>query len=189
VTAELYRANAIQNYDTAVMKCRTRSDVELLLVVSHATGISRGPIFSYEFERGTIEFANQPNATMTARFGDGTIKDYGSPNEARHRKLWLTIKAIREGVGPLCGIEAATPHTLCTWAAQQSADPIAFPADRIRVDEGDGQSQRTWVERLDAELTRCYEQFMVPSDLGLDWAEPGREVLIDEKALRVGELV
>jgi len=189
VNAELYRANAIENYDTAVLKARTRQDVELLLVVSHATGISRGPIFSYEFERGTIEFVNQPNATITARFADGSVKDYGSPNEGRHRKLWLTIKAVREGTAPLCGIEAATPHTLCTWAAQQSADVIAFPADRIRVDAGDGQSQRTWVEGLDAQLTECYEQFALPSEMGIEWAEPSREVSIDERSLRVGELV
>jgi len=155
----------------------------LLLVVSHATAHSRGPVFSYEFENATVEFSNDPGASITARFTDGTVKNYGSPNEARYRKLWLTMKAVREGQPPLCGIEAASSHTLCTWTAQQSTDITTFPASLIRVDETDG-ARRNWVEGLGEKLQRCYESFMLPSELDFDWAEPGREILIDDDLVR-----
>src|SRR5215213_7411815 len=45
LSAELYRAHPIQNYDTAALRCETDNGAELLFVVSHATVENRGPIF------------------------------------------------------------------------------------------------------------------------------------------------
>jgi len=44
VTAELYRAQPIQNYDTAAIRVITLDGTELLFIVSHSTAIQRGPI-------------------------------------------------------------------------------------------------------------------------------------------------
>ena len=37
VSAELYRAHPIENYDTAALRCWTDRGVEILFIVSHAT--------------------------------------------------------------------------------------------------------------------------------------------------------
>ena len=37
VTAELYRANNIENFDTAAVRCQTATGVEILFIASHAT--------------------------------------------------------------------------------------------------------------------------------------------------------
>ena len=134
LTAELYRAHAIENYDTAALRCRTTDGVEFLFVVSHATASRVGPVFSYEFERATVEFTDAPGGAIVARFVDGSTKSSGSPNDGREAKLWLTMDAVRTGAPTLCGIEAATPHVRCAWAAQQSMrDIVAFPPSRVRV--------------------------------------------------------
>jgi predicted dehydrogenase len=180
VTAELYRAHPIENYDTAAIRCLTEGGVEIMFVVSHATANRRGPVFSCEFERATVDFADSADGgTITARFPDGTTKSYGSPNDGKWEKLWSSIRAARDNTPPPCGIEAASAHTRCAWAAQQSmpAGIVEFSKSIVRV-EGPAGARRTWVEGLGEALERCYDQFQLPSETGVAWATPGREISI-----------
>ena len=182
--AELYRAHPIDNYDTAALRYVTADGAIGLFIASHAVGARRGPILHYEFENATVEFRDRPGATIVARFADGTIKDYGSPNDDRDEKLWLTVRAARNGAAdqpPIpCGIEAAAPHTLCTWAAQESMPEITpFPQRLIQV-SGAAGARQTVVRELDQALMDCYEQWRLPSELGFAWAAPGREVAVPE---------
>ena len=175
VTAELYRAHPIENYDTAALRCRTSDGVEILFVVSHATAGRIGPVFSYEFERGAVEFRDAPGSSIVAHFADGSTKAYGSPGDRREAKLWLTMEAIRRGTPTLCGIEAAVPHVQCATAAQQSMpDIVTFPASRVRV-EGSPGSRKTSVDGLDHALEQCYARGRLPSELGVEWSAAGRE--------------
>ena len=73
VQAELYRAHKIENYDTAMVRCRTRRQVELLLYVSHATQKNTSPNLRLEFEHGVISSGG------AAGWGIRT----GSPTEAK----------------------------------------------------------------------------------------------------------
>jgi predicted dehydrogenase len=178
VTAELYRANPIENYDTAAVRCRTAGGTEILFVVSHATRAKRGPVFSCEFERATVGYVDETGAggVIVACYPDGTTKSYGSPNEQRWEKLWSSVRATREGSRPLCGIEAASAHARCAWAAQQSTPEIAsFPKSIVKI-EGAAGARRTWVEGLDDALGACYETFKLPSETGVAWATPARAV-------------
>jgi hypothetical protein len=147
--------------------------------------VRRGPIFQYEFEKATVEFIDRPGATIVARFADGLTKDYGSPNDDRDRKLWSTVDAARNGNGhdprlTPCGIEAAAAHMQCTWATQQSMPLItSFPEDLIGV-TGPAGARQTAVKDLDQILDQCYEQWRLPSELGIKWAKSGREIAIPQ---------
>lgn len=181
VTAELYRANKIENYDTAALRCFTTDGVEILFIVSHAVAQMKGPIFSYEFERATIDFADREAAGIVARFADGSTRNYGSPNDQKYEKLWGTMNAIRTGGQTVCGIEAAASHTRCTWAAQQSMPEITtFPSHVVRVQGVEG-SRKTWVEGLNDVLDLCYHQLKLPSELpsGASWAVRGDEIVVE----------
>jgi predicted dehydrogenase len=182
LTAEVYRAHPIDNYDTAALRYVTTDGVEGLFLASHATAVRRGPILHYEFERATVEFVDRPDATVIARFVDGTVKDYGSPNDDRDRKLWTAVDVARSAdVRIPCGIEAAAPHMQCTWATQQSMPLITpFPEPLIHV-AGPNGSRRTSVQGLDEVLEQCYEQWRLPSELGaVAWAKSGREIGVPE---------
>lgn len=179
LVAELYRANEIGNYDTAALRCRTGDGVELLFLTSHACAVSRGPIFSYEFEKATVDFVDGPGSTIAAHFHDGTERTYGPPIEARDRKLWMTMDDIRHGTRTVCGIEAASAHTQCVWAAHQSQPKIAeFPSDCVQV-SGDAGKRKTSVSGLPEALTHCYAEWKLPSELEIDWAVRGREVSVN----------
>jgi predicted dehydrogenase len=176
VTAELYRAHPIANYDTAALRCRTTDDIEILFIASHATANRRGPNFFCEFERGTVEFSDTPGATILARFADGSTKDYGSPGESRDHKLWDTIDAIHRGENSVCGIEAAAVHTQCAWFAQQSATGITtFPQSLIHI-TGTSPARKTSVQGLGETLENCYGRWQLPSEIGAAWATAAREI-------------
>jgi predicted dehydrogenase len=176
VTAELYRAHPIENYDTAALRITSADHVEFLFVVSHATAERVDPMFAYEFERGTVEFAGTPDGRITARMTDGTTRDYGSPNDRRDGKLMMTIDAVRTGQPTVCGIEAAAAHTRCALAAQASMPEIVpFPRDLVRV-TGEVGRRATSVEGLDDILRRCYEMWRLPSEMGTPWAKAGQPI-------------
>jgi predicted dehydrogenase len=169
LTAELYRANNIQNYDTVALRCATDIGAEILFLGSHAVDAKIGPIVEYQFEKGAVHYSAQNGENIVAVFVDGSKREYGSPAEPFDRKLWATIDAILTGQPAPCGIEASLSHTACVDGAQQSAMGIAqFPPSLIRV-TGEPPERITCVEGLSETLRQCYEQWKLPCEMGACW--------------------
>ena len=177
LTAELYRAHPIETYDTAALRCWTDRGAEILFLVSHATTGTRGPVFRYEFSRGTVFYAEDKEGQIVARFADGTTKNYGTPpSGADMSKLWATTASLRSGTPTVCGIEATLAQTQVVCAAQDSMpDSVDFPASLVHV-EGAPGNRKTSVTGLEEVLAQCYERDLLPSELGAPWAVAGREV-------------
>lgn len=177
VVAELYRANEIDNYDTGALKCVSASGAEMLFIATHATRTQQDPLFRYEFENAAIYHGGEVGMDIVARNGDGVIMNYGEPvHGASTAKLREVASAIRDGKRVACGLEAAASQTFCMYAAQQScAQIIDFPLELV-VSEGEPGDRKTYVKGLETELTRCYNQFKLPSELGISWAKPGRRI-------------
>lgn len=187
VRAELYRANAIENYDTAAARIRTDAGVEILFLASHAGRRDPGPILSYEFERATVMMSGR-GAEIRALFHDGKVRGYGSPDAQPMKKLWDAVEAVRSGKPPVCGIEAASAQTLVINGMQDSAPGIAdFPAALVRREEGPSGG-RVWVEGLDDVFERCYAEGALPSEIEprVEWARPGRLVDLSRYAFFPG---
>ena len=182
VTAELYRANPIENYDTAAIRCITGKNVELLFLTSHATAAQKDPTFQFEFEQAIVE---AEDGSITARTRDGTVIEYGNINDDPHRKIWMTLDGVRSGEESVCGIAAATPQTQCMWAAQHSSPIRSFPDALVRIVPSK-QSRQMVVDGLDDILIKCYEQACLPADLKAPWSQPGRDLTVadtDRRAL------
>jgi predicted dehydrogenase len=179
VQAELYRANAIENYDTAVIRSRTQRGAEVLLATSHATLEECDPIFCYEFEQATIHYGKFGDA-IVAQLSDGSQIDYGSPiSSERPDKLFDVLQSIRSSAPVACGPEAAGAQTACIFAAQQSMPRIVdFDGDLVCAQET-ADSRRIYVRGLAQILDRCYEQMRLPSELGIEWSTSGREITVD----------
>ena len=176
VQAELYRANPIENYDTAAIRSHTAEGVEILFYTAHPVPNVVGPIFSYEFENAEVTYEAY-SESMLAHFRDGSVKDYGNPYAGQiENKLWQAVDAVRTGAPLACSIEGAIPEVLCTNGAQESMWEIAeFPQDmrRTRLDV-ERDDRLTWVEGLQETLEACYDQGALPSELGtVPWAKSG----------------
>mgnify|MGYP001596271408 CR=1 FL=1 len=178
VRAELYRANPIENYDTAALRCRTESGAEILFYSTHAVSSAVGPLFRYEFEKGVIQYGPDHSEPIVARLHDGRIREYGDPNGDVFNKLWHSVESVRGGAPLACGIRAALPHTLCMNGAQDSVKAIAaFPAELVKVEEDPSGDSLTWVEGLQETFIQCYDEGILPAEHGvLKWARAGRTV-------------
>jgi predicted dehydrogenase len=192
VEAELYRANAIENFDTAAARIRTDEGVEILFFVSHAPAADRGPVVRYEFEKAVVRCDSRTSG-LWAEFPDGSRKDYGVPDDEPMNKLWQSIAGAREGgARPLCGLEAAASQTLCVNGVQDSMPDIRdFPAGLVRTVEGLAAprsvvetpgAKRRVVEGLDEALAACYEAEKLPSEMGLPWSAKGAVIDLTEYA-------
>jgi predicted dehydrogenase len=174
VQAELYRANDIENFATAAVRCITDSGAELLFLTSHAVDTAAGPAFEFECERAHVSYAGG-GTDIIAELADGSVRRYGSPDADPYRKLTQFAETIRNGGVPVCGIEAALAQTLCMNGAQESSAIREFPAGMVCV-SGTGDDERVFVDGLRGTLEGCYAEWRLPSELGLGWAVSGAPV-------------
>ncbi len=174
VQAELYRANRIENYDTAVIRCTTHEGAELLFIASHATQLSQDPRLKYEFELATILYGSDGTHELVANLHDGSTIKYGEPLDAgTAAKLEDICQAIRLHRPVACGLEAAASQNTCMFAAQKSMPQITeFPKSLV-VTEGEFGHRITYVRNLEMILNACYDSFALPTELHIDWARPG----------------
>jgi predicted dehydrogenase len=180
VECEIYRANDIASFDTAVLRVGTPLGAELFLVASHATTTLREPAFQFEFEEAAAAYDLAGEGRVVVRWKNGMIRDYGSlPAGTDVQKLWITLKTIRDGGEIACGIAAALPHVAIVSATQQcEINPI--PQSFLRITGRDDS-----IRGLGADLTRCYDKWAMPSELGLPWSRPKQSVAIPPPALVV----
>jgi len=175
VEAELYRAYDIPNFDTAAIRCFTQENVEILFYVSHAAAVDTGPVFSYEFEKGTISSSGR-NSDIEGRLSDGGAKNYGSADSEPLQKLWEAIGLAGSAGLPACGLEAAMSQTLCLNAAQDSMPRIKNFPRSLLVERGDPQNRSISVKGLAKVLKECYDMCVLPSELGVSWSKKGQVI-------------
>ena len=180
VVAELYRANNIENFDTAALRCRADAGIELLFYVSHAIPAYRGPVICYEFENATIRYETngygEDNPLIAAHCKDGQIINYGCPDTQPFKKLYDSVEAARGGRLVVCGAEAALPQTLCINGAQDSMDNIVEFPDLLVSTQSVSEGNVRCVEGLTEVLSACYEKALLPSELGTSWAQKGNAI-------------
>lgn len=181
IQAELYRANNIENYDTAALRIWTENGVEILFYTTHAVDEERGPICRCEFENAVVTYDINRGDHFVADIG-GQVVDYGSPNDTLENKLWQSVDAVRTGAAVACDIHTAHPHVLCVNGAQ-AANITAISEQYIsEIQLGVDYLRR--VNDLKSDLMRCYEKGILPAEDGnIPWAVEGKRVnLRDLKA-------
>jgi len=173
--AEIYRANPIENFDTIALRCATESGVEIFFYASHAADRDTGPVFSYEFDRGTASVSGRDTA-IRADFWNGESGVYGFPDAEPMKKLRDVINAVAGGGHPACGLEAALGQTLCLNGAQDSMPEVAgFPGNLLMV-RGEPGKKVISVDGLADSLTQCYEACLLPSEMDLPWSRKGEVI-------------
>jgi predicted dehydrogenase len=172
--AELYRANAIENYDTAALRLVMDGGAELLFLTTHAVLEVRGPLIQYEFDEAVVEYAPEI-PQFRVRFRNGTAKSYGSPGVTEYNKLWQMVQVARAGGPVVCGLRTALPHLLCVTAAQE-APVVDFPRGTLRMEE-EGEGRTVWVDGLAEVFMECYQSNRLPSESrAAPWAVKATQV-------------
>ena len=171
VTAECYRTNAIDTFDTIGCRIFTEGGTECLFYASHAIPEDLGPMFSFEFEDATVTYGGTAD-DIIAIDARGREKHYGSPNDNHQfRKLFEAVETVKHPKSILCGPEAARSQTLCVNGIQESvSEIIPFPEAMMLYDE---KRRLHWVKGLSEHLYECYQTSHLPSETGVSWARRG----------------
>jgi predicted dehydrogenase len=179
VEAELYRANEIENYDTAAIRAITDCGTEVLFYTTHAIPERKGPTMRFEFEHAIVEYDAAGSRQFIARFNDGRVKNYGHPDLDRHEKIWQAIDAVRTGEPVACDVHAAMAHTSCVMAAQQSASSILdFPLRLRHTVDLEGETM-ICVEGLYEAFVDCYDSASLPSQRNCTWSRAGKIINLE----------
>ena len=175
VQSELYRAREIESFDTAAVRVGTECGAEVLFYTSHSVPSTIDPVIHYRFSKADLY--NQGSGSFVARFGDGSITEFGSPDVTSREKLQSVAESIRGNSRPLCTIADALPHLVTVCGAHESTTPTPFPPRMVRVTKIDQSDRLVWVEGLQGLLTQCFAQGVLPDELGgVSWAHAGATV-------------
>lgn len=176
LTAELYRANPIETFDTCAVKVQTKNNVEITYLASHAVPDNHRPKYMLEFEEATIIYhPTEEDSEIIVKMKNGEEKRYDDPEKDRPVKLGVMIDFINgEKESVLCGPEAASTHVKAIYNMHQSVKDIPeFPEEVI---EYDAEQKLTTVKDLDKILMECYEKECLPSDLDISWSKLGEKI-------------
>lgn len=172
---ETYRANPIENFDTAAMRCRTADGVEILFYSSHAVSELTGPVMEAVFEEAVVRLSDVAENRITADFADGRHEDYGNPCDEADNKLWQSLEAL-DGGPVRCPVTAAMAQTVCVDAMATSGRPVQpFPAELV-VSAGEPDDPVLCMSGLETALHACFEAGRLPSEMGFPWAAPATVV-------------
>ena len=162
VQCATFRANAIETYDTAVMKARS-AGAEIFIAVSHAVDESelQEPLFEYRYEKAVIRFGEpgRRGERLVAYMNDGTVKDYGPPDPPYMENLWNMADAVRGLDDIHCSGETAMLQVRAI-EDMRTAQPEALPFPEGWVRR---ETDRSWVPGLAPALWDCYHACSLPA--------------------------
>jgi predicted dehydrogenase len=170
VQAELYRANAIESADTAVLRVRSREGVELFFAVSHCTDRQVDPTFLLEAELGRLEL--EYHGGFRVQWADG--RQESRPATAEPGVLEDLVEVVagrRERLA--CPLAVTRSQTLCVCGTFESSAIHEIPQERRGVDPASGG---VVVRGMTDTVLRACEGMALFSELGVDWAQPGASI-------------
>lgn len=159
--AECLRANAIENFDTCVLRLHTETGIPLYFAASHAVKSTHNPVFKLEFERAAVTYDADHGANIAAVFADGRRIDYGDPMADNLKKIWDCIACIESGDRPICTSSTAAEHVRLIDALYRNVEIRDFPQELISVVDN-----LVYVEDLDKTLLEAYETRTMLSEMG-----------------------
>ncbi len=172
VEAELYRANAIENYDTCSIRIHVAGGVPLTINLTHACQNTHHPIITLVGERGTFTYDGNNG---TASFGSETLAltNNGYENTLRGFERHLFEPASPR---PYASLEMARAHSLVISAANQIAPVRTIGAEHIQIHRSSGRRLHAipGIEEAFRKATAA-GQMLHESKL-LPWTRPGRRI-------------
>ena len=175
----LYRANDIETYDTAALEMETVHGVKLYFYATHASNYKIDPMFVYEFEQAVVTMnAFDRGKQITIFYRDGRIEELENmgPDMGCVEKLESAVRSARTGKEGPCSIDASLSSLRLANGLLDYIPIREFDRSMVKFDE---EQQVVFVPGLHLDLYRCYEQWKLPSELGIPYAVPETEFLLE----------
>lgn len=167
--AELYRAHAIESFDTLCLRARTTGGAEILFFGSHAGRADRAPAMRLVGERGEITWTYEGEYTV-ARDGEPVQRfAVASQLDTRLTVLEAVVARLRGAESFIVEPRLARSHTRLMNALHDFFPIHDVPAAHLEVAEENGETFRR-IAGLDEAIDQAMAAGRLWSETGAPWA-------------------
>ncbi len=179
--AELYRAQAIESFDTAVVRLETAGGLQLDFYGTHSSKEIGRPSLRIIGENGEAEWVQDSHARLT--IPEDGWEQTAAPEAITRERMLREVLARRRGDPVfICTPEMAAVHVACVAELHRSAAIIPIPELHLARQRVDGQDF-TYVPGLDAHLARAACEGLGLAAAGARWAGPAPKLVAFESGL------
>jgi predicted dehydrogenase len=169
---ELWRAHAIESFDTAVVTLRTRHGVRLWFGASHASHTPIEPAIMIEGTAGTAGWRYEKEAWFEPAAGGRQSRPVLDQQATRSLMMAAVQQRLRDPAAAICSTGMAARHTSLIEGIHRAAPIREFPRARVGWAETDGPASAVpAVPGLDAALRRAFAEQRSLRDSGFTLAE------------------
>lgn len=178
VTAELYRAQKIESFDTAAVRLQTEEDVEITFVVSHSSAHNLEPVIVLEGDAGRAEWRHNMSIRLEPENGPVLKRPLGSYDEVRLSMYEHVLRRLQNANAFICGTAMATEHVRCINDMHRQARIHPIPDRWVRrLHDGEENEERLAVVDLDKWALEAFEGGLLLSETECPWASSASDVL------------
>lgn len=154
---ELFRAHAIESFDTGVVKLHTPSGVKLWFGVSHVSRETVEPEIFVHGDGGTACWKYENEARLTDAQGHQEHRAMPDLTGTRRAMMAAVLQRLKDPRAPICGVRMAARHTEVIEAIHRAAPIHSIRPDQVNwvADDGAG-SEIPEVPGLSSALRRAF---------------------------------
>ena len=129
---ELFRAHAIESFDTAAVKLHTTTGVKLWFGVSHVSHETVEPEIYIHGDAGTACWRYENETWLTNARGERIQRAMPDIAEARRAMMAAVLRRLQDPAQPICHVAMASRHTAVIEAIHRSAPIHPFLPEEIQ---------------------------------------------------------
>lgn len=158
-SVELYRAHAIESFDTGVVTLRTASGVRLWFGASHASPVALEPEILIEGTAGMACWRYENEAWIRTAGGRVERQPVLDQTGARRAMMADVLRRLRDPSTPICTTAQAARHTALIESIHRRAGVADFPAGTVSWIGVDGDASAVpLVAGLDPSLRQAFAE-------------------------------
>jgi len=162
VRGVLWRTNAIESFDTAVVQAVTENNVRLWLGASHACALEREPEIVIEGERGHLTWRHEQEYVIETNHGRECLP-LPQAEETRRMMMQAVLDRLAGRPATLCTPEMARHHTALVTAIHDSAAIVTAPGRVERIALPGGSHFMLRVEGIEQRLQAAFATGILPA--------------------------
>jgi predicted dehydrogenase len=174
---ELYRAQPIENFDTAALRIETDADVDIHFYASHSCSATLDPEILLEGEKGRVVWRHNREYRVELDGAAPRSVTLCDEHSARFRMFRSVLRRMKDPAVFVCGTAIAREHTRCIQAAQCSAPVHNVPKEWVETNGKPGLRRKTWITGVEDTMRRAFDGACSLRDAGCLWASPTKRVL------------
>jgi predicted dehydrogenase len=178
MSAELYRAQPIENFDTAALRIATETGVDIRFYVSHSCRTALDPELVLEGDHGRVVWNHGQGYRIEPTGAAARHVALGDEQSARLVMFRSALHRLGDPGVFVCGTAIAREHTRCIQAAQRSGPVRNVPKEWVETSGKSGPRRETWVMGMEDTLRRAFDAALPLAEIGCPWAGPAHEILV-----------